>query len=67
MFFHYLKVYYYSKDKHCGEEVHEVGQVLSVKGLPQGPHFVCPSGQQMEESNDGPFKFCAWKHILYKG
>lgn len=55
----HLKVYHHSKDKDCGDEVHEVGQVLSVEGLSQSTHFVCPSGQQMEKRNDCSLKLCA--------
>lgn len=58
----YLEVYHYSKDEYCGDEVHEVGQVLSVEGLSQSTHFVRASGQQVEKSNDRSFKFCAWEH-----
>lgn len=57
----YLKVYDDSKDEHCGDQVHEVGQVLSVEGFPQSSHFVRPSGQKMEESDDGSLEFCAWE------
>lgn len=55
----YLEVYHYSKDKYCGDEVHEVGQVLSVEGLSQSAHFVRAGGQQVEKSNDCALKFCA--------
>lgn len=58
----HLKVYHYSKDKYCGDEVHEVGQVLSVEGLSQSTHFVCPSGQQVEECDDRSLELCAYKH-----
>lgn len=54
-----LEVNDHSKDKDGGEQAHEVGQVLPVKGFSQGPNFVCPSGQQVEESNDGAFKLGA--------
>lgn len=56
----HLKVYDDSKDEHCGDQVHEVGQVLSVEGFPQRSHFVRASGQKMEESDDGSLEFCAW-------
>lgn len=58
----HLKVYHYSKDKYCSDEVHEVGQVLSVEGLSQSTHFVCPSRQQVEKRNDCSLKLCAYKH-----
>lgn len=62
----YLKVYDDSKDEHCGDQVHEVGQVLPVEGFPQSSHFVRPSGQKMEESDDGSLEFCAWERKIPK-
>lgn len=56
----HLEVYDDSKDEHRGDQVHEVGQVLPVEGFPQSSHFVRPSGQKMEESDDGSLEFCAW-------
>lgn len=55
----HLEVYDHSEHKDGGDEVHEVGQVLSVEGLSQSTHFVCPSGQQMEKRNDCSLKLCA--------
>lgn len=54
-----LEVYDHCKHKDGGDEVHKVGQVLSVEGLSQGTHLVCAGGQQMEESNDGSLKLSA--------
>lgn len=62
----HLKVYDDSKDEHCGDQVHEVGQVLSVEGFPQRSHFVRPSGQKMEESDDGSLEFCAWDREKFR-
>lgn len=56
----HLEVYDHSEHKDGGDEVHEVGQVLSVEGLSQGTHLVCAGGQEMEESNDGPLKLSTW-------
>lgn len=53
-----LKVYDYSEDKHGGDEVQEVGQVLPVEAFSQSSHFVCTSGQQMEQGNDCSLKLC---------
>lgn len=59
MFLTNLEVNDHGKDKDGGEQVHEIGQVLPVEGFSQGADFVRPSGQQVEESNDGSFKFGA--------
>lgn len=48
-----------AKHEDGGQEVHQVGQVLSVEGLSQGPHLVVLGGQQMEESNNSSLKFSA--------
>lgn len=47
------------KDGQSGEQVHDVGEMLSVECLAQGPSLVWPGHQQMEEGNDGAFKFFA--------
>ena len=47
----YLEVYDDAEDEDGGHEVHEVGQVLPVEGLSQGPHLVLAGGQQVEEGN----------------
>lgn len=51
-----LEVYHHSKDEDGGDEVQEVGQVLSVKGLSQGTHLVCAGCDQVEEGNDCSLK-----------
>jgi len=51
-----LEVYDNSKDEDCRDEVHKVGQVLSVEGLSQSSHFISTSGQQVEQSNNGSLK-----------
>lgn len=56
----HLEVYDHSEHKDSGDEVHEVGQVLSVEGLSQGTHLVCAGGQEMEKSNDSPLKLSTW-------
>lgn len=55
----YLEVYDDRKDEHGGQQVHEVGQVLSVEGLAEGADLVGPSGEQVEEGYHGAFEFCA--------
>jgi len=57
----HLEVYDYSKDEYGGNQIQEVGQVLPVESLSQSAHFVCPGGQQMEESDDCSLKLSAWK------
>lgn len=47
------------KDKDGGNQIHEVGKVLTVKGLTKSSDFVCASGQKVEQSNDGSLKFHA--------
>jgi hypothetical protein len=45
------------KDKDGSNQIHEVGEILAVEGLTKGSYFVCACGQQMEQCNDGSFKF----------
>lgn len=47
------------KDKDGGNQIHEVGKILTVKGLTKSSDFVCASSQKMEQSNDGSLKFHA--------
>ena len=54
----YLKVYNNGKDQDGGHQVHQVGQVLAVEGLPQSLDLVRACSQQMEEGDDGSFKLC---------
>ncbi len=55
----HLEVDDYAEDEDSSHEVGEVGQVLPVERLPESPHFVLSRGEQMEECNDGAFKFGA--------
>lgn len=48
-----------SKDEDGGNQIHEVGEILTVKGLTKSSDFVCTSSQKMEQSNDGSLKFHA--------
>jgi len=45
------------EDKDCGEEVHQVGQVLTVKSFIESADLVLLGGQKMEKSDDGTFEF----------
>ena len=44
------------EDSNSGHQVHQVGQVLPVEGLPETPHLVGPGSQQVEQSNDRSLK-----------
>ena len=55
----YLEVDDNSKDQDSSEEIGQVGQVLPVEGFSQGTDLVLSGGQQVEESNDCSFEFCA--------
>ncbi len=57
-----LEVYDHSKDEDCGDEVQEIGQVLSVEGLSQCSHFISTSGQQVEQSNNSSLKLSTCTH-----
>lgn len=46
-----------SKDEDGGDQVHEVGEILAVERLSKGSDLVCAGGQQVEQRNDGAFKF----------
>ena len=46
-----MEVYHHAEDKDGGEEIHQVGEVLSVEGLPEGPDLVLSGGQEVEQSN----------------
>ena len=46
-----LEVDHHTEDEDGGEQVHQVGQVLSVESFPQSSHLVLSRGQEMEESN----------------
>jgi hypothetical protein len=47
-----LEVNDQDKDKHGGQKVGQVGQVLAVEGFLEGLDFVVTSDQEMEQSND---------------
>ena len=55
----YLEVDHYTKDEDCGEEIHQVGKVLPVEGLPEGPDLVLPRGEEVEQRDHGALKLCA--------
>ena len=47
------------EDKDGSEEVHQVGEVLSVESFVESSDFILFSCQKMEERNDCAFKFCS--------
>lgn len=47
------------EDEHCGEEVHNVGQSLSVKRLLERSGLVVPGEEEVEEGNDSALKLWA--------
>ena len=55
----HLKVYNDGKHKNSGHEARQVWQVLAVECFPQTLDLVRAGGQEVEEGNDGTFKFCA--------
>lgn len=52
-----LEVYYYSKNEDGGEQVHQVGQVLTVESLTESSDFVLSGGQEMEQGDYSSFEF----------
>lgn len=46
-----LEVYHHTENEDGGEQIHQVGQVLSVESLSQSSDLVLSGGQQMEEGN----------------
>ena len=46
-----LEVDHHTEDEDGGEQVHQVGQVLSVESFSKSSHLVLSRGQEMEESN----------------
>ena len=52
----HLEVYNHTKDENSGEQVHQVGQVLSVESFSQGTNLVLSGGQQVEKSDHGSLK-----------
>ena len=45
-----------SEDNECCEEVHDVGEILSIESLLEGTLLVWPGQEQVEECNDGTLK-----------
>lgn len=62
-FWTHLEVDDHCEDKDGGDEIHEVGEVLAVEGLPKGSDLVSACGQQVKQCNDSTFKFhpCQWR------
>lgn len=54
-----LEVYDYGKDEDGSQQVHQVGQILAVKGFAKSANLVLSGGQQMEQGNNGAFEFSA--------
>ena len=55
----HLEVDDHGEDDERGEQVHQVGQVLAVEGLPQRAHLVLPRGQEVEQRDDGALELRA--------
>ena len=55
----YLEVDHYTKDEDGSEEIHQVGKVLPVEGLPEGPDLVLPRGEEVEQRDHGALELCA--------
>ena len=62
-----LEVYHHSKDEDCCEEVHQVGEVLPVEGLPESSDLVLPGCQEMEESDHGSLELGATSGVDSSG
>ena len=58
-----MKVDDNSEDEDGGSKVHQVGQVLSVKSLPESAGLVLPGGEEMEECDHGSFKLCSTSSV----
>lgn len=54
-----LEINYNRKHEDGGNQIHEVREILTVKGLTKSSDFVCTSSQKMKQSNDGTLKFHA--------
>lgn len=59
----YLEVYDNSKDQNGCKQVHQVRKVLSVESLTKSANFVLTGSQQVEQGNDGTFKFSSTSGI----
>ena len=55
----YLEVDHYTEDEDGGEEIHQVGEVLPVERLPEGPDLVLSGGEEVEQSDHGALEFGA--------
>jgi hypothetical protein len=53
-----LEVYGNCKDQDCGQQIHQIGQVLAVESFTESSNFVLTSGQKVEQSDDSTFEFC---------
>ena len=47
------------EDQHGGQQVHQVGQVLTVEGFAKSTHFVRTRGQKVEQGDDRSLEFGA--------
>lgn len=56
-FWTHLEIDDNSKDEDGGNQVHEVWEILAVERLSEGSDLVCAGSQQVEQRNDGTFKF----------
>ena len=54
-----MEVYDDSEDENRGHEVHDVGEVLPVERLAQGPDLVLSGCEQVEEGDDGALELGA--------
>ncbi|RUP46919.1 hypothetical protein BC936DRAFT_146374 [Jimgerdemannia flammicorona] len=48
-----------AEDQACGQEVHDVGQVLAVEGLLEGAGLVLAGEEKVDEGDDGALKLIA--------
>ena len=55
----YLEVDHYTEDEDGGEEIHQVGEVLPVEGLAEGPDLVLSGGEQVEQCDHGALELGA--------
>ena len=62
-----MEVYDDAEDEDGGHEVHEVGQVLPVEGLPESSDLVLPGCQEMEESDHGSLELGATSGVDSSG
>jgi hypothetical protein len=63
-----LKVDNNEKDEDCGQQVCQVGKILTVEGLFECLNLVLSGDNEMKEGNDGSFKLgstsrhdCSWR------